>query len=147
MSLGSAKPETCPICRGPLAYGRAGAVKMCLADDMLYSLTGGGRRLAVINLHGRAASGMPGLLDAEDGQEERAQDQLAADDQRGRRRDHRPQGVLVVQVVEAAAAPVDDREDEAAQAGQADCQAEQQAALQGQPTEKRLDLWLRGQEP
>ena len=27
MSLGIAKPETCPMCRGPLAYGQAGAVE------------------------------------------------------------------------------------------------------------------------
>ena len=37
MSLGMAKPETCPMCRGPLAYGQAAAVRMCfgLAGDMV----------------------------------------------------------------------------------------------------------------
>jgi len=28
MSQGSAKPETCPMCRGPFAYGQAGADKI-----------------------------------------------------------------------------------------------------------------------
>src|SRR6516225_8353863 len=37
MSHGKAKPETWPMCRGPLAYGQAGAARMCfgLADDMV----------------------------------------------------------------------------------------------------------------
>src|SRR6516162_2060833 len=59
---------------------------------------------------------MPGLLDAQDRQEERPEDQLAAHHERGHRRDHQPQRVLVVELAELVGLPVGQREDEADQA-------------------------------
>src|SRR5215472_3080641 len=123
---------------------------MCFADDMLYSLTGGCRlttRVYVRALGGLAAEGyVPGLLDAQDGQEERAEDELAAQDQGGGRRDDQPQFVLVVEVVEAAAAPGGYRHDDADDARDAEREAEQQAALQRQAGEHPLNPRLLGQE-
>src|SRR5215469_5448713 len=123
---------------------------MCFADDMLYSLTGGCRlttRIDVRALGGLAAERhVPGLLDAQDGQEERAEDELAAQDQGGGRRDDQPQFVLVVEVVEATAAPGGYRHDDAHEARDAKREAEEQAALQRQAFEHPLHAGLLGQK-
>src|ERR1700749_1248941 len=91
-----------------------------------------------------ADGGVPGLLDAEDRQEETAEGELAAQDERGRGRDHESQGVLVVEVAELVRLPVEDREDQADQAGVADDHADDQAALQGKLAEQPLYAWLLG---
>src|SRR6185437_14700456 len=112
---------------------------------------GSGRLLTVINRrvrNGGRCRGhrVPGVLDAQDGQEERAQDHLAAHDQRGHRRDHDPQRVLVVEVAELLAVPVQQREDQPGQAREPDQAAEHQAALQAELLQHPLDLRLLGQE-
>ena len=89
---------------------------------------------------------MTRVPDAENGQEERAEDQLTAHYQRGHRRDHQPQRVLVVELVELLGIPVQQREDQADQARQADQEAEDQAALQGQLGQQPLHRGLLRQE-
>src|ERR1700678_2872080 len=135
MSHGRPKPETCPMCRGPFAYGQAGAAR------------GWGMSLDPnVSVLRQCDCRVPGVPDAEDGQEECAEDHLAADDQRGYRGDHQPQRVLVVQPVVPLATPVEEGEDQADQAPDADQGADDQAALQGKFAENLLNLRLLGQE-
>src|SRR5215831_6880751 len=89
-----------------------------------------GAIVAYVNFRLGADRRMPGLLDAQDRQEERPEDQLAAHHERGHRRDHQAQRVLVVELAELVGLPVGQREDEADQARRADRRPGQQAPLQ-----------------
>src|SRR5215831_20390780 len=75
--------------------------------------TGCGAIVAYVKRRLGAERCVPGLLDAQDRQEERPEDQLAAHHERGHRRDHQPQRVLVVELAEHVGLPVGQREDEA----------------------------------
>src|ERR1700677_2715452 len=101
------------MCRGPLAYGQAGAARMWRMNL--------DPNVSVLR---QCDCRVPGVPDTEDRKEECAEDYLAADDQGGHRGDHQPQRVLVVQPVVPLATPVEEREDQADQAREADQRAD-----------------------